>query len=139
MQTKAQGVYAGLLAAIGELNDLLPQQSKYGKERLEAVLKSLESLKALALCVSLQGDEDPVFRALFDDWRKILREQRKEHFDSLEHLAKVSGVTEGTLHLIETGNRIPGRQTMEALLGTTELGLDKNHLFAQIIINRSDR
>lgn len=138
-QTKAQGVYAWLMAAIGELTDLLPQQSNHGKEQIKTVLKALEPLKELALCVSVQGDKEPAFRALFDDWRRGLREQRHKKYKNLEQMAKRTGIHEGTLRQIETGHRVPGRQTIEALLRTPELELDRHHLFVQIVINRSDR
>lgn len=138
-QTKARGIYTWLMAAIGELNELLPHQTEEGKERLRTVLKALEPLKDLARCVSVQGDEDPAFKALFEDWRKSLREQRKKKFKNLELLAIRTGIHEGTLKLIETGHRVPGRQTLEALLKTKDLELDRHHLFVQVIINRSDQ
>lgn len=135
-ETVGRGIAAGLTAAIGELTDVLIHQSGPARERLQNVLTTLHSLKELAVCVSVQGDKDPAFRALFDEWRKDFRARRKKKFKNLELLDARTGLAKATLRAIETGHRIPTRGTMTVLLATPELDLDKNHIFVQIVLNR---
>lgn len=135
-KTTMAGLEPGIIASIGILVDLLPHQTVHNKERLENVIRTLESLRALARCVSRSGDKDPLFITLKDDWLKTFRHNRKNAFKNLALLAEKLGIGESTLRLIESGHRVPSWETMEVLLACAELKLDRDHMFVQIIMNR---
>lgn len=135
-KTERNSPEAALIAAVGVLEDLLPHQSGRNKERLENVLDTLRSLRDLARCVSRYGNEDPLFIAIWENWRHSFREKRKKHFNNLEQLAEKTNISLATLRVYETGHRVPTWDTMEVLLATPELDLDRYHMFVQIVMNR---
>lgn len=135
--TQPDATRPALHSVIDTLRALLQRQSPADRAVMLDLIKTLTGVEELLTCIVRHGDEHPHFRQLYKDWRALFRQQRREAgYRNLVQLEERTGLSAATLHAMETGHRPPTRDTMEVLLATAELDLDRQDLFVQIVLNR---